>query len=159
MFESAEVGNALDKLTYKEESAKVRASLIDAQRELAAAPLSVIITVSGLEGSGKSEVVNLLLGWMDARGIQTHALGSPTDEERDRPPMWRFWRLLPPHGLTAIFFGSWDSAPILDAVAGRLSRARFDHALDRIVQFERMLANERSEERRVGEGCGCGQAT
>ena len=62
MFESAEVGNALDKLTYKEESAKVRAALIDAQRELAAAPLSVIITVSGLEGSGKSEVVNLLLG-------------------------------------------------------------------------------------------------
>ena len=44
--------------------------------------------------------------------------------------MWRFWRLLPPHGVTAIFFGSWDSAPILEALAGRLSRANFDHALD-----------------------------
>ncbi len=142
MFESAEVGNTLDKLTYREESAKVRAALIQAQRELAGAPFSVVVSVSGLEGAGKSEVVNLLLAWMDARGIETHALDRPTDEERQRPATWRFWRRLPPQGRTAIFFGSWDAGAIYNCVRGKLSRPELDHALDRIVQFERMLNEE-----------------
>ena len=30
-----------------------------------------MILVSGVEGAGKREVVNFLLEWMDARGVQT----------------------------------------------------------------------------------------
>src|SRR5262245_11015246 len=102
MFESAEVGNKVDKTTYKTESAQLRSDLLAAQKELAAANFSVVITVAGLSGAGKSEIVNLLLEWLDARGIQTHALHEPTDEERQRPRMWRFWRLLPPTGRIGI---------------------------------------------------------
>ena len=73
---------------------------------------------------GKGEIVNLLLEWMDPRHVQVHALGAPTDEERARPPMWRFWRALPPKGKTGVFFGSWYTAPIVDRVYGRIRRRR-----------------------------------
>jgi polyphosphate:AMP phosphotransferase len=142
MFESAEVGNKIDKETYREAAPRVREALLQAQRELAAADFSLLIIVAGVEGAGKSEIVNLLLEWLDARGIQTHALHEPTDEEAQRPLLWRFWRVLPPRGRIAIFFGSWDTNPIQEHVEGRVDRARLDQALERDVEFERMLTNE-----------------
>lgn len=142
MFESAEVGSRVEKAEYRREAPKVRTALLAAQRRLAVAPLSVIIVVGGVEGAGKAETVNLLLEWMDARGIRVHAMWNPTDEERERPPMWRFWRLLPPKRTMGIFFGSWYSMPIVDRVFKRIDDAELDQALDRIVEFERMLHQE-----------------
>jgi polyphosphate:AMP phosphotransferase len=142
MFESAEVGNHLDKATYKAEAPKVRAALLQAQKELAEADFAVVVLVAGVEGGGKSETVNLLLEWLDARGIQTHAMAAPTDEERQRPPMWRFWRMLPARGRMAIMFGSWDTGPLLDAVRGKIDRPRLDQSLERVDAFERMLVHE-----------------
>jgi polyphosphate:AMP phosphotransferase len=142
MFETAEVGQTIDKETYSSEAPQIRAALLQAQKELAGADFSVVLIVGGVEGGGKSEVVNLLLEWLDARGIQTHALWDPTDEERERPPLWRFWRVLPPRGRIGIFFGSWYTQPIIDRVLHGLDRPQLDQALDRIVAFEQMLTNE-----------------
>lgn len=144
MFESAEVGNKLDKRTYNREVPQLRAALLEAQRELARSRLSVVILVSGVEGAGKSETMNLLLEWLDARGIATHAMWDTTDEERERPPMWRFWRVLPPAGRIGILLGSWYTAPIVDRVFGRAEEAELDQAMDRIVALERMLTAERT---------------
>src|SRR3954469_8704929 len=142
MFENAELGHKIDKATFKEESPRLRAALLEAQRELAKANFSVIVIVSGGSGGGKSEAVNLLLEWLDARGIETHAMREPTDEERQRPPMWRFWRAIPPRGRMGIFFGAWYALPILDRVFGRITDPELDQALDRIVETERMLERE-----------------
>lgn len=142
MFETAEVGNEIDKKTYAIDAPKVRSELLSTQLELAHAPLSVVILVGGVEGAGKSETVNLLLEWMDARGIRTHTFADPSDEERERPPMWRFWRALPPKGRIGILFGSWYTRPIVDRTFRRIKNAKFEQDLARIVEFERMLANE-----------------
>ena len=86
----------------------------------------------------------MLLEWLDDRGVQTHALNKPSDEERERPPMWRFWRQLPPTGRLAIFFGSWYTRPVVDRALGDSDVGDFNRDLDRIVDFERILANERT---------------
>ncbi|HKB41603.1 MAG TPA: hypothetical protein VKD72_34585, partial [Gemmataceae bacterium] len=142
MFENAELGNKIDRETYRREEPELRAALLKAQHELAAANFSVVISVAGIEGAGKAETVNLLLAWLDARGVQTHAMVEQTDEESEHPPMWRYWRLLPPNGRTGIFFGAWETGPFLDRVFKRISRGELDRVLDRVIEFERMLANE-----------------
>jgi polyphosphate:AMP phosphotransferase len=142
MFENAELGHTIDKETYKQAAPLLRASLLEAQRQLATAPFSVLVLVAGSPASGKSETVDLLLEWLDARGIQTHAMRKPTDEERQRPPMWRYWRDLPARGQMGIFFGGWEATTLSKFVRGRLDRARFDQILDRYIEFERMLHRE-----------------
>jgi polyphosphate:AMP phosphotransferase len=142
MFESAEIGNKISKTEYRREASKVRTALLAVQKRLGASDLAVAVIVGGVEGAGKAETVNVLLEWLDARGVRVHAPWEPTDEERQRPYMWRFWRLLPPRGNMAIFFGSWYSMPIVDRVFNRTNGAELDQALDRIVDFERMLARE-----------------
>ena len=142
MFENAELGHAIDKTTYQEEAPRVRAALLEAQRALADAGFSVVVIVAGHGGAGKSETVNLLLEWLDARGVEVHALRESMDEGRSRPPMWRFWRALPPRGRLGIFFGAWYAQPILDRTFGRIGVPELDQALDRFVETERMLHRE-----------------
>jgi polyphosphate:AMP phosphotransferase len=144
MFESAELGHKVDKKVFAEEEPKLREKLLDVQYELLEkASFSVVLVVGGVDGAGKGEVVNLLNEWMDPRHITTHALEAPTDEERDRPNMFRFWNRLPPRGKVGVFVGSWYTDPIIARVAGHRSPAELDRALDEIVHFETMLSNER----------------
>jgi polyphosphate:AMP phosphotransferase len=142
MFEAAELGAQVEKKAWEASAPRLREELLQAQRELAASKHSCVVLVSGVEGAGKRETVNLLLEWMDARGIQTHLMREPTDEELSRPEFYRYWRRLPPAGRSGIFLGSWYRAPILDRVFGRSKDKDLDQALDRIVEFERMLVHE-----------------
>ena len=143
MFESAELGHKIDKTTYELEVPKLREALLEAQMDLAKlAKFPVVILVGGLDGAGRGETVNLLNEWMDPRFIQTHGMGEPSDEELDRPMMWRFWRELPPKGKIGVFLGSWYTWPILNRVTGRTKAAELDQSMERTKRLEKMLSDE-----------------
>jgi len=143
MFESAELGHRIEKAAWEKRVPELREKLLDAQydlKELRKFP--VIVVVGGVDGAGKSESVNALTSWLDPRYVQVRALGVPTDEEAERPEMWRFWRALPPKGRLGIFQGSWYTRPILDRVFRRDGPREFETHLERVVRFERLLVDD-----------------
>ncbi len=143
MFETAELGHSIDKATYKDEVPKLREALLDVQFELGEKkPFPVVLIISGVDGAGKGETVNTLNFWMDPRTIHAHALGDPTDEEQERPAMWRYWRHLPPAGTFGVFFGSWYSFPMRQHIEGGKDLDYLDTYLEDFMRFERMLADE-----------------
>jgi len=142
MLEAAEVGNRLDKGTYKREAPEVRTALLTVQERIATMNLAPIIVIAGAEGAGKSETVALLHEWMDTRGLETNVVWDPSDEERERPEYWRFWRMLPPRGKIGIFFGSWYTQPIIQRAFGKIDAAEFERRMGQVRGFERMLAAE-----------------
>lgn len=142
MFESAELGHKVSKEAWDKELPPLREALLDAQFDLAEAKFPVVILVAGVDGSGKSDTVNALNEWMDPRHIQTHGLDDPSDEERERPHMWRYWRMLPPKGRIGIFDGSWYTWPILERAHGRMKTSDLDQDMARIASFEQMLIHE-----------------
>jgi polyphosphate:AMP phosphotransferase len=71
-----------------------------------------------------------------------HVLTDPSEDERNHPVMWRFWRALPPKGSIGVFFGNWYTPAFLARVLESGRRAEFDQALEEIVRFEKMLADE-----------------
>ena len=143
MFNSAEIGHKVSKRKYQEVVPVLRAALLDAQaRLLNDKKVPVVVLISGEDGAGKSETIHVLYEWMDARYISTLAFDKPTDEEHERPAMWRYWRTLPPKGRMGIFAGSWYSGPIAQRIAGKLSRKEMDALAEQINRFEAMLVNE-----------------
>lgn len=143
MFESAEIGHKISKSVWKNEIPELREGLLDAQLDLLQSKkFPVIILVAGVDCAGKGETVNILNEWMDPRHIETHALRDLTDEELERPRMYRYWRVLPPKGKIGIFIGTWYSNPLVDNVYGSIKNAELDQQLERIVRFEKMLCNE-----------------
>jgi AMP-polyphosphate phosphotransferase len=143
MFEAAELGQTLDEATYKEKLPRLREQLLDAQIQvLRSARFPVIIVLGGVASGGRGETVQTLTQWLDPRFIEVHAVASPSDEESERPPMWRYWRRLPPRGKLGIFLSSWYSDALDAHVGGKGSEAKFLAALAQSRRFERMLADE-----------------
>ncbi|AHE97014.1 polyphosphate:AMP phosphotransferase [Thioalkalivibrio paradoxus] len=142
MFEAAELGRTLDRNVYKEIVPSLRTGLLNLQQDLRECDFPVILLISGADGAGKSETVNLLHRWMDPRWIETAAFDEPSDEDRERPAFWRFWRALPAKGRIGVLFGSWYSHPIAERVADRVDDDGLDVMLKRINTFEKMLVDD-----------------
>jgi polyphosphate:AMP phosphotransferase len=143
MFEAAELDHTVAKADYKREEAELRRALLEAQRALGEQRrFPVLILIAGVEGAGKSETVHLLNEWMDPRFIEVTGFALPTEEEAAHPPMWRFWRALPRKGRIGVFFGAWQTMPILERVLGKLGAGGFAARMEEILRLERMLAAE-----------------
>ncbi len=143
MFESAEVGHCVTKSAFRAAVPPLREALLQAQARLFEdKKFPVVVLISGQDGAGKRESIHVLYEWMDPRFLSTLAFDQPTDEERERPAMWRYWRALPPKGRIGIFAGSWYSDPIRQRIEGTLSERELDAQADRINRFEAMLVNE-----------------
>jgi len=141
MFETAELGQKVGKKEYQERAMELRGALLEAQVRLREVGFPVILLFAGVDGAGKGETTNLLNEWMDPRWIRTRTYTEPSQEERQRPEFWRYWRDLPGEGELGIFLSAWYSRPLLDRVYGKISDHELDDRLDRIVSFERTLAN------------------
>jgi polyphosphate:AMP phosphotransferase len=143
VFESANLKHHVDKAVYRREAARLRQGLLNAQYELLRnGRFPVLVLIAGVEGAGKSETVNLLNEWMDPRHIRTSAFFDPSDEERERPALWRFWRALPPKGRIGMFFGAWHTMPIVRRVMREIGEGEFAREIAEIQRFEKMLCDE-----------------
>jgi polyphosphate:AMP phosphotransferase len=143
MFQTVELGIKVPKQEFKVRELALRESLLGLQHRLQQeGRFPVIVDFSGVRGAGKGTSINLLNKWMDTRWIVTHAYTDPSDEERERPTFWRFWRHLPPKGQFGIYLSGRYSRPLLDYVYGNISQDEFKHQLDRINNFEKALADD-----------------
>ena len=143
MFETANLDHRVGKAAYRREEQRLREQLLNAQYDLKKnGGFAVLVLIAGVQGSGRGETVNLLNEWMDPRHILTHAFPEPTQEERERPEQWRYWRVLPPKGRIGVFFGAWHSGPILRRVRGETSDSEFAHETAQVSRLEKMLFDE-----------------
>lgn len=112
MLEVCEVGNKVSRDDYKAAIPALRVGLINAQYDLQDADFPVVIWIAGDDRIAANELVNVLNEWMDSRFADTHVFSEPTEEERQRPQLWRLWRSLPPKGRAAFFVGGLMRAAI-----------------------------------------------
>ncbi|WP_349431544.1 polyphosphate:AMP phosphotransferase [Methylomarinum sp. Ch1-1] len=87
-------------------------------------------------------MINLLNEWMDPRYMRTIAFAEPSDEERERPKFWRFWRTLPGKGSIGIYVGSWYSEPLAQRVYGETGDDQLQVQLMHIRQLEQLLSDD-----------------
>ena len=142
MFEIAELGHKVNKADYNEKIPGLRTQLLTLQQQLSKYDFSVIILISGVDGGGKGDVINLLNEWLDPRFMRTNAYDSPSDEERERPKFWRFWRTMPAKGSIGIYVGSWYSVPIAQRVHNDTKDAELQRQLVQIKELEQELADD-----------------
>lgn len=142
MFRTAELGRKVTRELYNEQATGLRQDLLELQQTLRGAGFPVIVVFAGVDGAGKGETVNLLNKWMDPRWLITRAYDDPSQEEAERPEYWRYWRDLPPRGQIGFFLRAWYSRPVLEVAHGRITPAEFDDRLDRVVSFEKALADD-----------------
>ena len=143
MFETAELGQTVSRQEYKARAAELRERLLELQYMLRdRSEFSVLVYMAGVDGAGKGSIVNLMHNWLDARALVTNAYGERTEDERDRPSYWRYWRDLPAHGEIGFSLSGRYSQPFLSKVYGEISIDEFHKELEHIKTFERALASD-----------------
>lgn len=132
----------LSRKAYEARLPRLREELVRLQIALKDAPYRILLILAGVEGAGRGEVINTLNGWLDPRGVETFAFSKPTDEENQRPLMWRYWRSLPAAGRIGVYAESWYTETLRAETDQRKVTAELDHELERIRHFEKLLSDD-----------------
>jgi polyphosphate kinase 2 (PPK2 family) len=67
------------------------------------------------------------------------SVAAPTDEERQHPYLWRFWRHLPGHGRITIYDRSWYGRVLVEPIEGFCTDKEWQRAYGEINEFEEQL--------------------
>ncbi len=139
------MGASSDRLSRKAYQARaevLREKLVRLQVQLHHVRFKVLLILAGPEGAGRGELLHTLAEWLDPRGLETFSFHEPTDEERERPLQWRFWRSLPAHGRIGLYAGSWYTETLRAEARGRRKPELIRHEAERIAHFEKLLTDD-----------------
>ena len=95
-----------------------------------------VIVVEGWDAAGKGGAIKRLTAEWDPRSYSVWPIGAPTEEEKGRHFLWRFWRRLPGKGEIAVFDRSWYGRVLVERVEGLASEREWRRAYDEINEFE-----------------------
>jgi polyphosphate kinase 2 (PPK2 family) len=110
-------------------------------RKLAGAGRSMVLVFEGPDAAGKGGAIRRVTRGLDARHYQVVPISAPTDEERARPYLWRFWRHVPACGRVTIFDRSWYGRVLVERVEGFAPVEDWQRAYSEINEFERQLTD------------------
>jgi polyphosphate:AMP phosphotransferase len=143
MFKKDELlSGRISKQEFEEQEVQLRVDLLNAQFDLAEADFSVVIVLGGDDRIGANQVIDRLNEWLDSRHIDTNVFFKRTAEEKERPRFWRYWRVLPADGRTAIFGGAWPLSALSDRLSKTINKKGFEERLTQINTLERELADD-----------------
>lgn len=140
MFDSFEKQPVITKDEYAERLQDLRTKLIDAQYAFKEYKRPMILILTGLDGSGKGDLVNFAADIMDTRMIETSTFWQETDGEKERPYYFRFWNAMPAGGRLGIYFNGWYERAIRRHIDGTEDDAAFQKRLNEAADFEKTLA-------------------
>jgi polyphosphate:AMP phosphotransferase len=134
--------NRIDEKEFPKKIARLQERLGVLQRTFREEKIPVIIIMEGWDAAGITRSTKMVIQSLDPRGFTLHTIERPTDNEKVRPFMWRFWIRLPSKGRFAIFARSWYSR----AISAEMQKFGWTKSLKgRIIainNFERQLAND-----------------
>ena len=103
-----------------------------------------IIMFEGWDAAGKGGIIKRMTALLDPRYFDVWPIGAPTDEEKARHFLWRFWKRLPGNREIAIFDRSWYGRVLVERVEGFASEADWRKGYDEINEFEAQLTGSRT---------------
>ena len=95
-----------------------------------------IVAFEGWDASGKGGAIQRLTASWDPRWYEVWPIGAPTEEERVRHFLWRFWKRLPGAGEINVFDRTWYGRVLVERVEGYCSEREWKRAYDEINEFE-----------------------
>ena len=96
----------------------------------------------GHDAAGKGGAIRRISQALDPRIYHAYPIAAPTDEEKARPYLWRFWRHVPRKGHIALFDRSWYGRVLVERVEGFAAEAEWRRAYGEINDFEEELTRD-----------------
>lgn len=141
LLDALRLDRSLAKNAYSEQLEALQGRLATLTRRPAFHKRALVLVFEGVDAAGKGGAIRRVTGALDARLYRVVPIAAPTDEERARPYLWRFWRQLPRRGKLVIFDRSWYGRVLVERVEGYCSEAQWMRAYAEINDFEDELVD------------------
>ena len=126
---------------YKElEKYQLRISIL--QRELRSRNIPIILAFEGWDAAGKGGAIKRVTEKLDPRGLKVYPVGAPSEDEKSRNYLWRFWSRMPRKGEMVIFDRTWYGRVMVERVEGFATEYEWKRAYHEINEFEKTLIND-----------------
>ena len=140
LVSSLDLSRTADDATYGRDLRALQRRLTEATTRKSFRDRGLVLAFEGNDAAGKGGAIRRVREALDPRRFRVHGIAAPTDEERARPYLWRFWRNIPRRGETAIFDRSWYGRVLVERVEGFASDEEWMRAYQEINDFERQLS-------------------
>ena len=141
LLDRLDLAKAVSKEEYDDELAGLQRRLNLLTRHKRFDKISVVAAMEGSDAAGKGGAIRRITQALDARKFDVIPIAAPTDEEKARPYLWRFWRNLPSQGRIAIFDRSWYGRVLVERVEGFAKEHDWRRAYGEINDFEEQLVS------------------
>jgi AMP-polyphosphate phosphotransferase len=139
VLDALELDHPITKDEYQDELARLQGRLNMATRHKRFDKRSVVAVFEGADAGGKGGAIRRVTQALDARKYDVIPIAAPSDEEKARPYLWRFWRQVPQRGRIAIFDRSWYGRVLVERVEELCSVSDWARAYGEINDFEEQL--------------------
>ncbi len=136
-----DLSRSLERGEYETRLKRLQKRLFHLEHELYTARIPAVLVFQGWDAAGKGGIIKRLTNGLDPRGYEVIPVGPPTQEERSRHFLWRFWRQVPKAGHITIFDRSWYGRVLVERVEGFCTEDEWRRAYQEINEFERQLAD------------------
>lgn len=137
-----DMGLLLDKLDYKRRLKAVQKTFVRIQQAYLDTGDSAVVVFEGWDAAGKGGTIRRMSTVMDPRGFKVWPISAPSEVDKQRHYMARFWEKLPAKGGIAVFDRSWYGRVLVERVEGYARDDEWRRAYDEIVAFERSLTDD-----------------
>jgi polyphosphate:AMP phosphotransferase len=139
ILKSLDLGQTVGKKNFRATLEKYQGKLNLLTRNPRFRNTPVVVVFEGNDAAGKGGAIRRITAALDARMYQVVPIAAPTDEERARPYLWRFWRHIPRRGRITVFDRSWYGRVLVERVEGFCRPYDWMRAYSEIVDFESQL--------------------
>jgi len=139
VLQTLDLSRRLEKPSYDRELEQWQGRLATLVRRKKFAKRTLLAVFEGVDAAGKGGAIRRVTAALDPRTYDVIPIAAPTDEERARPYLWRFWRHLPPHGRVLLFDRSWYGRVLVERVENFCTSSDWLRAYGEINDFEEQL--------------------
>jgi polyphosphate:AMP phosphotransferase len=144
VLDRLDLAQHVEKPQYEDDLAELQGRLNRLSRSPRFERISVVAAFEGCDAAGKGGAIRRVTQGLDARKYDVIPIAAPTDEEKARPYLWRFWRHIPERGRIAVFDRSWYGRVLVERVEGFCSERDWARAYAEINDFEAQLVDNRT---------------
>lgn len=121
----------------KEENRRLEAN----QMKIKEKHLPVLVLIEGWGAAGKGSIVGKIIKNIDPRFFKAATVASPSQEEKRRPFLYRYFSKIPEAGKFVFLDAGWMEETVNDKMAGEIKKKEYAARLESIKNFERQLTD------------------
>lgn len=103
--------------------------------------LPVLVLIEGWGAAGKGSIIGQIIKHIDPRFFKVFSMNAPTQEERRKPFLTRFFEKIPEAGKFTLLDSGWMDEVTKERLHGVLTDEMYAQRVDSVKRFERQLTD------------------